>query len=284
MLLKTPITFFIFNRPTLTEQVFSRIAQVRPHTLLVIADGPRSSEDVKLCSEARRILDRIDWDCQVLTEFSDHNLGCKRRVSSGLDWAFSQVEETIILEDDCVPSLSFFSFCQKLLEHYRDDERVFLISGDNFQFGQKRTNNSYYFSRYAHCWGWATWKRAWKHFDATMSSWPEFRAAGHISSVCEDPVEQNYWSNIFEQCYQHKINSWAYIWVYTCWSQSGLTILPEVNLVSNIGFGGNATHTGDPASPLSRLPTGEIREIRHPKHVIRHAAADAFTFKSVFQR
>jgi hypothetical protein len=283
MSITTAVTFLIFNRPRLTEQVFNRIAQVRPQTLLMIADGPRSPEDVKPCSEARRILDRIDWDCRVLREFSDHNLGCKRRVSTGLDWAFSQVEETIILEDDCVPSLSFFSFCQELLERYRDDERVFLISGDNFQFGQTRTNDSYYFSRYAHCWGWATWKRAWKQFDVTMSSWPEFKAGGYIKSVCEDPVEQRYWSNAFDLCYKGKINSWAYVWLYTCWAQGALTILPDTNLVSNIGFGSDATHTGDSANSLASLPTGDIWKIKHPKLVVRHAEADAFTFKNVFE-
>jgi hypothetical protein len=284
MSIRTAVTFFIFNRPKLTEQVFNRIAQVRPQTLLVVADGPRSAEDVEPCGEARRIVDQVDWDCRVFKEFSDYNLGCKRRISSGLDWAFSQVKETIILEDDCVPSLSFFKFCQELLERYREDERIFLVSGDNFQFGQTRTNDSYYFSRYAHCWGWATWKRAWSQFDVTMSSWPEFRAGGYIKSVCEDPAEQEYWSNIFNLCYQDKINSWAYVWAYTCWSQSGLAALPDVNLVSNIGFGGDATHTGDPTSPLAGIPAREIWKIKHPKHVIRHAEADAFTFKNVFQR
>src|SRR5271166_1354685 len=278
----TPVAFFIFRRPALTEQVFARISQAKPSNLLVIADGPRSQEEAKICEETRRILDRIEWDCRVLKNFSDQNLGLKRRVSSGLDWVFSQVEEAIILEDDCLPALSFFPFCQALLERYRDDQRVFMIGGNNFQFGRLRTRYSYYFSRYPEIWGWASWKRAWKHFDPAMSSWPEFKADGYIKAVFENPREQEYWSEILEQCYQGKINSWAYIWCYTCWSQSALTILPDVNLVSNIGFGVDSTHTADPGDPLANLPTGEVWKIKHPKHITRHAEADSFAFENEF--
>jgi hypothetical protein len=282
--LRTPVAFFIFNRPRLTEKVFSRIAQAKPPTLLVVADGPRSEEESTRCKETRRIVDRVDWECRVFESFSDRNLGCKTRVSSGLDWVFSLVEEAIILEDDCLPAPTFFTFCQELLEYYRDDQRVFVVSGDNFQSGQSRTNHSYYFSRYAHCWGWASWKRAWKYFDLTMSSWPEFKSGGYIKSICGNPAEQTYWSTIFDDCYHGKIDSWAYVWLYACWSQGGLTILPDTNLVSNIGFGAGATHTSDSASSLASLPAGNIWKIKHPKIVGRHAEADAFTFKNVFQR
>jgi hypothetical protein len=220
----------------------------------------------------------------VLTQFSATNLGCKRRVSSGLDWVFSKVEEAIILEDDCLPSLSFFSFCQVLLDRYRHDKRIFLVSGDNFQFGRRRTDFSYYFSRYPHIWGWASWRRAWENFDASMSSWPTFSADGHLASIIEDPVEQRYWATIFEQCYREEIDSWAFPWTYACWRQGALTILPEVNLVSNIGFGQNATHTGDSTSSIANLPTGELWTIRHPKNVVRLPDADSFTFKNVFSR
>ncbi len=274
---------FVFNRPALTKRVLARIAEAKPETLLVIADGPRSKAEGGLCEETRRVMKRIDWDCLVLREYSDQNLGCKLRVSSGLDWVFSQFEQAIVLEDDCLPALSFFWFCQELLERYRYDERIFHISGDNFQFGGPRTNYSYYFSRYPHCWGWATWKRAWQYFDVTMSSWPETKAARQINPVLENPAEQQYWFDIFDRCYNGKINSWAYIWIYNCWCQSALTILPEVNLVSNIGFGGDATHTGDSRSPLANLPTGDVWKIKHPKDVIRHADADAYTFERVFR-
>jgi hypothetical protein len=279
----TPVAFFIFNRPALTERIFARIAEAKPQTLFIIADGPRFQADEQLCRGTRTIVDRIDWDCQVFKEFSDHNLGCKRRVSSGLDWVFSQVEEAIILEDDCLPAPSFFSFCQELLEHYRNDKRIFVVSGDNFQFGVPRTECSYYFSRYPHCWGWASWRRAWNHFDLTMNSWPAFRATGRIKEVLENPAEQIYWITIFDECYANRINSWAYIWTYTCWREGALTVLPEVNLVSNLGFGVDSTHTADLASPLAKLPIGDVWRVKHPKQVIRHAEADDYTFEHVFR-
>jgi hypothetical protein len=244
----TPVVFLVFNRPDLTERVFRRIAEAKPQTLLLVADGPRSEKEVKICTQVREIIDRVDWDCRVLKNFSDTNLGCKRRVASGLDWAFDQVSEAIILEDDCLPSPSFFYFCQTLLERYRDDERIFMIGGNNFQFGINRTEDSYYFSRYAEIWGWATWRRAWQCYDVTMMSWPAFKAAGGMRWAFEHPAEQQYWERYFQETYEGKIDTWDYIWFYTCLSQSGLSILPNINLVSNLGFGPNATHTFDVAS------------------------------------
>jgi hypothetical protein len=281
--LTSPVALFVFNRPALTKRVLDRIAQAKPATLLVIADGPRSKAEEALCDETRNVVQRIDWDCQVLREYSEENLGCKRRVSSGIDWAFSLFEEVIILEDDCLPAPSFFSFCQTLLDYYRQDDRIFMISGDNFQFGHSRTSASYYFSRYPHIWGWASWRRAWKYFDVTMRSWPEFKSSGRIETIFENPLEQRYWTRIFDECYGNTINSWAYIWAYTCWLQGALAILPEVNLVSNIGFGFDATHTADQASPQANMPTDNIWKIVHPEVVSRHQQADAYSFENVFQ-
>jgi hypothetical protein len=277
-----PVAFFIFNRPALSERVLARIAQARPKTLLVVADGPRTLEEAKLCEETRKIVDRIDWDCEILKDFANENQGCKRRISSGLDWIFAHVEEAIILEDDCLPTISFFTYCQTLLKHYRYQERVFAISGDNFQFGQPRTMDSYYFSRYPHCWGWATWRRAWKYYDGYMSSWPVFKARGRLKDVVGSSMEEHYWTDIFDRCHRGDINSWAYPWTYACWCQNGLTALPDVNLVSNIGFGVNATHTAELDSPLANLPTGNIWRVKHPQHVIRHSEADTFTCERVF--
>jgi hypothetical protein len=279
--LTTPVAFLVFNRPDVTERVFNRIAEAKPQTLLLVADGPRTEKEATTCDQVRKIIDRVDWDCRVLKNFSDVNLGCKHRVASGLDWVFSQVSEAIILEDDCLPSLSFFHFCQTLLDRYRDDERVFEICGNNFQFGISRTEDSYYFSRYAEIWGWATWRRAWRHYDVTMKSWPAFKAAGCIRWVFENPAEQQYWEPYFQQCYEGKIDTWDYIWFYTCLSQSGLTVLPDINLVSNLGFGPTATHTFDVESRFANVPAGEILHVRHPQHLIRHVEADTYYFDKV---
>ncbi|MDJ0728377.1 MAG: FkbM family methyltransferase [Crocosphaera sp.] len=281
--LSTPVAFIIFNRPDLTQTVFKKIAQAKPPKLLVIADGSRSLEEAHLCQETRSVIDKVNWECEVLTNYSDNNLGCKKRVSSGLDWVFSQVEEAIILEDDCLPSHSFFSFCQTLLKHYRNDERIWGISGNNFQMGQVRTDYSYYFSRYPHNWGWATWRRAWKQFDIEMTFWDQCKQLKLLNTIFEDSYEQDYWLDILEQTHDHLIDSWAYIWGYTCWRNNGLTILPEVNLVSNIGFRQDATHTkniGD--NPLANLFIGNITKIKHPTYLCRHLEADAYTFDHVF--
>lgn len=279
--LTTPVAFLVFNRPDLTERVFERIAAAKPPTLLLVADGPRNEKERATCEQVRKIVNQVDWDCRVLKNFADTNLGCKRRVASGLDWVFSQVSEAIILEDDCLPSSSFFYFCQTLLEHYRDDERISMISGNNLQFGMNRTDDSYYFSRYTEIWGWATWRRAWQYYDVTMQSWPAFKAAGCMNSVFEHPEERAFWEPHFQACYDGKIDTWDFIWLYTCLRQSGLTVIPRVNLVSNLGYRADATHTFDTSSRFANVPAEEIGEIKHPEHVIRHAEADTYHFEQI---
>lgn len=280
-MLKTPVAFFIFNRPDLTSIVFDTIAQAKPKKLLVVADGPRFPEEAEKCREARAVIERVDWDCEVLTNFSQINLGCKYRVSSGLYWVFSKVEEAIILEDDCLPAPSFFYFCQTLLAHYRYDERIMHISGNNFQFGQSRTEYSYYFSKYSHIWGWASWRRAWKHYDVQIKTWSQYKDSEVLSYICEDSYEQKYWIDIFERVFKGDIDTWDYQWMYACWCQSSLSILPESNLVSNIGFGADGTHTSND-NLKSRLPISDIWEIKHPPFVTRHKRADTYTFNYAF--
>lgn len=171
------------------------------------------------------------------------NLGCRERVSSGLDWVFSNVEEAIILEDDCLPDLTFFRFCEELLVKYRFDARVMMISGDNFQFRRKRTPYSYYFSRNAHIWGWASWRRAWNKYDIAMQMWTEIRDGAWLIDLFGNRRLANYWRKIYANVFNGKINTWDYQWVFTCRIQNGLVILPNSNLISNIGFGSAATHT-----------------------------------------
>jgi hypothetical protein len=279
--LTTPVALIIFNRPDLTEQVFQSIRQAQPRQLLVIADGPRIDErpgEAEKCAAARAVIDQVDWDCEVLTNYSDVNLGCKYRVSSGIDWVFSKVEEAIILEDDCLPTLSFFFFCQTLLEYYRDDERVMHIAGTNHQDGQFRCEYSYIFSKMAHIWGWATWRRAWKHYDIEMKTWPEFKKSKMLKFISENKYEIKYWTDIFDVMNSPvPIDTWDYMWVYACFSQSGLGILPSSNLISNIGFREDATHTKD-LSSQAELPTIDIWDIKHPPFVIRNKTADTYTF------
>jgi hypothetical protein len=281
--LSTPVAFIIFNRPDTTARVFEAIRQAKPLKLLVVADGPRldRSDEVEKCTATRAIIDRVDWDCEVFINYSDINLGCKRRVSSGIDWVFSQVEEAIILEDDCLPSPSFFQFCQTMLERYRHDERIMMVSGNNFLPEDNRVKDSYYFSKYASIWGWATWRRAWQHYDVNMSSWPEFRDRGLINVVCHEPIEAEYWLKIFSDIAENLIDTWDYQWVYTCWQQSGMTIMPTVNLISNIGFRDDATHTLG-KSPWAEMEVGNIYDIVHPTFILNDRDADIYMFEHLF--
>ena len=292
----TPIVLMIFNRPAVIQQVFNEIRKISPAKLFVIADGPRRGmeDDVEQCAAARKILEQVDWECQVLKNYADVNLGCKLRVASGLDWVFSLVEEAIILEDDCLPHPTFFPFCQELLEGYRDDKRIMTISGNNFQYGQRRTTDSYYFSRYPHVWGWATWRRAWKCYDVDMNLWPAVRAGRWLFDIlgsrradvkngqCHFDVMASmkaieYWYKIFDSTYEGKINTWDYQLVFASWLQNGLNIMPNVNLVSNIGFGADATHTKVPGRCANMPVKAVVFPLQHPPFIIRDAAADDYT-------
>jgi hypothetical protein len=282
MLCETPIAFLIFRRPDLTSRVFEAIRQAQPRQLFVIADGARNEAEEVLCQQARAVTEVVDWDCEVFRNYADENLGCRKRVSSGLDWVFAQVEEAIILEDDCLPHPSFFRYCQELLEYYREDERIWCISGDNFQDGQWRGDGSYYFSNYNHCWGWATWRRAWQNYDHDLANWGKFRDGQYLNSILDSELEVNYWHNIFEQLYKiGEPNTWDYPWTFTCWQNSGLTLLPNVNLVSNIGFRSDGTHTLGESS-LANLPAQDIGDIRHPSFLVRDHLADEYSFDYAF--
>jgi len=282
--LKTPVAFIIFNRPDTAEQVFAEIAKARPPKLLVVADGPRSRRpgEADKCAETRAIIDRVDWDCEILTNYSDVNLGCKNRVASGLDWVFEQVPEAILLEDDCLPHPTFFRFCEELLERYRNDERIGMIAGSNFQFGRKRGDASYYFSRYNHIWGWASWRRAWLHYDRDARGWPAFQNEGFLDAIVRDRSERRYWRHAFQAVYEGRIDTWDYQWVLSSWRQGMISVMPNVNLISNIGFGPDATHTqGD--SIYSRIQTQAVEfPLMHASVVLPHFGADTFTARQSF--
>jgi len=281
MQISTPVVFIIFNRPDLAEIVFKEISKVKPMKLLVIADGPRFPEEEMKCKKTRFITEAIDWPCDVLRNYSYKNLGCKERISTGLDWVFSHVDSAIILEDDCLPTLSFFPYCETLLEYYRNNNRIMHISGDNFQCGRNTSPFSYYFSKYTHNWGWATWRRAWQYYDKNMSNWLDFKASGLLKSICENPEEFVYWENIFDSTHRGRIDTWDYQWLYTCWIQNGLSIIPEVNLVSNIGFREDATHTTHKNS-FASMPTGDIWTVCHPSFITIHRQSDKYTFDHLF--
>ncbi|MBC7747664.1 MAG: nucleotide-diphospho-sugar transferase [Methylotenera sp.] len=283
---KTPILFLLFNRPETTQKVFSEIKKQKPQYLFLAADGPRpdNKEDIEKCQATRDIvLNGIDWDCEVKTLFRDENLGCGLAVTDAISWFFENVEQGIILEDDCLPNPSFFGFCETLLDKYKENQNVFVISGDNFQNGIKRGKASYYFSNYSHTWGWASWRRAWIHYDHNLTQLDHFKKSKKINKIDSRSAFGNYWLPKFEDAkkgdYHH---IWDYQWMFAIWNNEGITVLPNVNLISNIGFGNEATHThGD--SARADISTNEIGTIIHPPLIQIHKKADKYTSDVIFK-
>ena len=283
MSLSTPVAFIIFNRPDLTQIVFNAIRQAQPKQLFVIADGARFPEEAEKCQRAKDIIKQVDWDCQVLTNYADHNLGCRQRVSSGISWVFEQVEEAIILEDDCLPDLTFFQFCEDMLVRYRDDTRVMSITGTNIQ-GNLSLDFSYFFSRFALMWGWATWRRAWNLYDPRMLDWPSLRKTRWLYSIgVGKEIFRWRWNRNFDMVYSGELDTWDYQWIYTCWREHGLTIIPSINLVKNIGYGNDATHTTGDHPILAKLIEKQMNwPLKHPNQVEIIYEADEFISKNWF--
>jgi hypothetical protein len=275
---QTPVVLIVYNRPELTTRVVNALAAVRPRRLLVIADGPRSRADERSCAQVRALFERIDWECDIDRDYADANLGVRLRPPTGLDWAFRRVPEAIVLEDDCVPHPSFFGFCAELLAHYRNDERVMQIAGANFQRGRRRSEHGYYFSLYHNIWGWATWARAWRHYDVEIERWPELKAAGLLESLPIGAAARRYWTRIFDSIRSGRAVSWDFQWQLAMWSQYGVAAASDVNLISNIGFGPSASHTTVHTWHADML--AEAVTVRgHPPGVVPSRDADSVHFQ-----
>lgn len=275
-MMNTPIALLIFNRPELTGRVFAQIARARPHKLLIVGDGPRLDRpgEAEKCAAARAVVERVDWDCEVLKNYSDSNLGCRRRVSTGLDWVFENVDEAIVLEDDCLPSQSFFGYCEELLRHYRDDTRVMQICGLNVFQEWNRGGNSYFFSNYGPVWGWASWRRAWKYYDVHMKLWPEIRGKKLYEDFCQSREEMEYRLDLYNQVYAGKIDTWDYQWGFAKMINAGLSIIPVNNMIANIGCRLDPTHS-NPDNSFSNLERNELTmPLKHPEYVIKDSLFD----------
>ena len=251
----TPVVFIIFNRPDTTKRVFEAIRAAKPPKLLVIADGPRADRygEAEKCAAVRAIIDGVDWECEVIKNYSDVNMGCGLRVSTGISWVFQQLEEAIILEDDCLPDPTFFQFCEIMLEKYRHDHRIMMISGTNYLEEWKSGFQSYHFSYYGGIWGWASWARAWNYYDYEMKLWAESEVQARISDLLANEQQYRSRERIFWETYNKKIDTWDYQWTFARLLQSGLSIVPAVNLISNLGFNDDATHTKSSSSELSQM-------------------------------
>jgi len=277
---ETPVLFLIFNRPDTTQKVFNQIKKMKPKYLYVAADGARDTKpnEKKLCDETRDIIKGVDWDCQLKTLFREKNLGCKMAVSGAINWFFENVEEGIIIEDDCLPNDSFFYFCENLLEKYRYDERVMQIGGVNFQDNIKRSDGSYFFCRKNHIWGWATWRRSWTLYDVKIANYSKFKETNQLSYIFNNDRMNQVLYKKFDEVYENRIDTWDIQWEYTILSNNGIVILPQLNLVSNIGFRSDATHTTGFDQNVADKPTFEMNEIIHPTFMIPNSDADNYIF------
>jgi hypothetical protein len=282
---RAPVVLLMFARPDTTARVMEAIREAEPRRLLLVGDGPRDDVpgEAERCEQTRALADRVDWDCEVSANFADRNMGQKERVDSGLSWAFEQEEEAIVLEDDTLPHPSFFRFCDELLERYRDEERVLSIGGTNFQFDGPASADSYYFSRYPHIWGWASWRRAWNLHDPEMARWPELRESGWLDRLIDAPHAAGYWSYLLDLTYRDR-HTWDYAWLLSAWVNGGLHAVPNINLVSNLGFREDATHTPPSQGDfLGELPTRAISfPLVHPERIERNAAADDFSERALY--
>lgn len=262
--MRSPILFLAFNRPMQTQRVFDVIRNVRPSRLYLSLDGPRTGKpgEIDQCKAVQKIVSKVDWPCDVHSLVHEKNLGCKLAVSQALDWFFAAETEGIILEDDCLPHPDFFSYCDALLERYRDDQRIGLISGTAFGDLRKqqlvRGSEDYLFTRYPSIWGWASWRRVWKHYDADIKFWEIYRQ--DVSALTCNPKLRKTNETLFDRVVGHEIDTWDYQVSFMLWSASQLSVVPRFNLIENIGFGADATHTKTIHSQnIQRSKMGEER-------------------------
>ena len=282
--LKTPVLFLVFNRPHLTIKSFEAIRKVKPLKLYVACDGPRPEKkgEEKIVAEVQKIVNQVNWPCKVKTLFQPKNLGCSYGVSNAITWLFKHEEQGIILEDDNLAHPDFFYFCETLLNKYKDNERIATISGDNFQNGNKRGEATYYFSKYFHGWGWATWRREWKFYDKKIKFWPQWKQSNDWINQFPEKVERQYWENIFNVVHETDLDSMAYPFLASIMYRGKLNILPNVNLVSNIGYGDDATHTKKANNQESNIQTQSLGKIIHPKLIEINYDADKYDFEWTF--
>lgn len=249
-----PVLFLVFNRPELTAQVFAAIRAARPARLYVAADGPRSDRhgEADVCARVRALATAVDWPCELQTLLRDENLGCRRAVSEAISWFFDHEQAGIILEDDCLPDPTFFEYCSFFLDRHRDDAQVMSISGASFA-PRKGSAPPYGYTWYADMWGWATWRRAWKFYDVDMAGWPQ--DVGLLHRLFEKrPAAVQYWQAMFDRTASGQIETWDYQWIWSVIRNQGLVVTPRVNMISNLGWGVDATHTHHLESSLARLP------------------------------
>ena len=281
--LSTPVLLIGFNRIGPLRQVFEAIRTARPPKLYFACDGPRNAEEVARCEEVRALVKEVDWPCEVHTRFNAENMGLRKGVSSAIAWFFEYELEGIILEDDTLPVPSFFRFCQELLEKYRNDQRIWVIMGNNLMedwTGQH--DGSYYYSAhgYGAPWGWASWRRVWQHYDVDMGQWPALSTSPGLKGFFLSDGETRDVHDMFDHVHKGRMNSWSYQLDITRIANHGLNILPEINLIDNVGFGEDGTHTVSLADPRNKRTAKDmVFPMVHPRFMMIDTARDLAYFE-----
>jgi hypothetical protein len=252
---ETPVLFLVYNRPYHTTVVFDTIKKLKPKYLYISADGPNPKKefDQVNCDKVKSIFNSIDWDCELKTLFRKENLGCRVAVSSAIDWFFNNIDKGIIIEDDILPDITFFGFCEQLLKFYEFDVSVMQISGTNVEKVWKSNKNDYFFSMFGGIWGWATWKRAWEKYNVDIPDWSNNEVQEILNNKWFGDKEFQERKKIYDKIYNNQIDTWDYQWTFYKLLNNGFSVVPSKNLISNIGFSEDALHTKDTNSPLSNI-------------------------------
>lgn len=280
---KSAVLLLIFNRPDCTTAVFEAIKRYQPSVLYVAADGPRTPAESEVCDKVRALI-KPDWDCELITLYRDVNLGCKKAVSEGITWFFNQVEEGIVLEDDCLPSSSFFDYCEILLEKYRNEPRIAHIAGSNFQDGIIRGDGSYYFSKLTYVWGWASWRRTWDDYDPELTDFNKIKPS-FFKRIPSLRKHAHIWMENLRLTASGKVDTWDYQYAFSNLKHKRVSIVPNVNLIKNIGFGRtDATHTSEGVHPLiaNGQKLEQLHHIVHPKKVEVSWQADRYSLQKEY--
>ena len=281
---ETPILLIAWKRPDKTKKIIESIKKVKPRYFYVACDGKTENNKIlnnQVNLTRKLILENITWDCELKTLFCEYNQGCKNAVSNAISWFFDNVDRGIIIEDDCLPHQDFFYFCSELLKKYENDMRIWSIAGNNLHRKNSTKEESYFFSKYSHCWGWATWRRCWSKYDKDIADWPSYKSKGILNKIFESRREKIFWMKTLDNIYYYsRPNTWDYQWSYTCFINSGLTIIPNENLIYNIGFDDEATHTkfGNPNRSIKNYKrfSSKVFPLKHPQYIHRSINKDKY--------
>jgi len=283
--MESAVLLITYRRMETALRVFEQIRLAEPPRLYFASNAanPNDPEEVNKVLQVRGLLDLVDWPCEVNTLLREKHLNVKESVAGAIDWFFDSESEGIVLEDDCLPHPDFFSFCDEMLERYRNVPEVAIVGGTCVQPPTFSPEASYYFSKYVHIWGWATWKRTWEQYDRNLKFWPEWKASTDWARKLTDSVEERYWKRRFDDAYAGNIVTWDYQLLACVWRAGGLTVTPCVNLVSNIGFGPDSQFTKNPQSPMAAVPTHKILPLLHPTRIQADHKADRYDFDYGFE-